>query len=337
MAQNRILYWPNQKLRELQNDLLSYANSIERWKASLEENKRNLKEYSELLDSYQDAINVLVKYKDMRTFSLEAPIEKLDSMLELYEGRISSLKNNIIRADKQISDYTAFRLKAEFEIKSLRNGPVKIDVKTFRKQLRSDRVKAVRFKTIFVNEQEQFRGISVTLNPGTATVRNTGYPIDPVISIPACTINITSPGHRLKITSKNGEGIRGYSSQPVAHPHILSRQEPCLGDFGGPFWEAIDDQDLVSALSILLLFLETVDSNDAAGSYWSYWPWLNKNELVMQCDHCNKLVDLHNPYTHRSNCEYHPGYVSTDELVEALEDFNDEAQAADDMYLSRID
>ena len=339
MAQNRIIEWPNHKLPRLQEDLFSYISSIERWKSALRTHQGNLYDAECSESNYQTAIDVLLKYRDeghvFANDHVTEAIEHLDSKLATYRSKIISLKRDIATAETRISEFTSHKLHVEFEIKALDDSPVEIDVKTFRKQLRSDRVKAVRFKTAIVNGQEQFRGISITLNPGTATVRNTRYPIDPVISIPACTISIAGRGS-LKITAKNGQGFRGYSSSPVPHPHVLSYQEPCLGDFGGPFWEALDDRDLVSALSILLLFLETVDANDAAGSYWNRWPWLNRDELMMECDRCGRSVELHDPYTHYSDCEYHPDYVSTDELAEALADF-DEPQAADDMYLSRID
>lgn len=59
-----------------------------------------------------------------------------------------------------------------------------------------------------------------------------------------------------------------WDHQNRVHPHILSHDEPCLGDFAGPFREALDEFDWVSVYTYLRLFLERAINRDAAGAKW---------------------------------------------------------------------
>ena len=54
----------------------------------------------------------------------------------------------------------------------------------------------------------------------------------------------------------------------AAHPHCLTDHEPCMGDFAGPFREAISDRDWVYAASIVGLFLSGAAWEDSAGYYF---------------------------------------------------------------------
>ena len=59
-----------------------------------------------------------------------------------------------------------------------------------------------------------------------------------------------------------------WDNQNRVHPHILSNDDPCLGDFAGPFREALDEFDWVSVYTYLRLFLERAINSDAAGAKW---------------------------------------------------------------------
>jgi predicted DNA-binding protein len=59
-----------------------------------------------------------------------------------------------------------------------------------------------------------------------------------------------------------------WEGSPAVHPHVLSFNQPCLGDFAGPIAEAISEQDWNSVGTLLQLFLTRIDNRDSAGRNW---------------------------------------------------------------------
>lgn len=86
-------------------------------------------------------------------------------------------------------------------------------------------------------------------------------------------INLTTNKVFLETAGSDREHYRhnGWGRFPKVHPHVLSRFEPCLGDFGPPLNEALDSYDFASAMDIICLFLESADPGDPAGSTWVNW------------------------------------------------------------------
>ena len=54
----------------------------------------------------------------------------------------------------------------------------------------------------------------------------------------------------------------------VPHPHIMSGDGPCYGDFLGAVVEAYEDLDISHMVTIMLLFLEQAYPEDDAGAFW---------------------------------------------------------------------
>jgi hypothetical protein len=86
-------------------------------------------------------------------------------------------------------------------------------------------------------------------------------------------INLTTNKIFLETVGSDREHYRhtGWGRNPTVHPHVLSRYEPCLGDFGPPLNEALDSYDFASAVDIICLFLESADPGDPAGATWVNW------------------------------------------------------------------
>ena len=59
-----------------------------------------------------------------------------------------------------------------------------------------------------------------------------------------------------------------WSPTSTIHPHVLNDDYPCMGDFAGPFREAVDEMDWVSAYTFLRLFLSRAIDDDSAGRHW---------------------------------------------------------------------
>lgn len=57
-----------------------------------------------------------------------------------------------------------------------------------------------------------------------------------------------------------------YGGSSRVHPHILSTDAPCLGDFGGTAMEALQARDYGTFALVILDFLRTTIASDIAGS-----------------------------------------------------------------------
>lgn len=93
---------------------------------------------------------------------------------------------------------------------------------------------------------------------------------------------------------------KGYDGRYVIHPHILSTNgHPCLGDFNSSFFNAMSDDDLDTAVTILELFLEQADTKDDAGQYW---PRFMLHNLVL--DYCRYGTKSLEDQDGRTYCYY---------------------------------
>ncbi len=61
---------------------------------------------------------------------------------------------------------------------------------------------------------------------------------------------------------------RGWSVNKV-HPHIMDGEVPCYGDFLGAANDAKDSQDITEMVTIMQMFLETVNYDDSAGKKYA--------------------------------------------------------------------
>jgi len=66
----------------------------------------------------------------------------------------------------------------------------------------------------------------------------------------------------------------GYGHAMIAHPHCIGANNltACLGTFSGVLLEHIANDDYVSAIETCLSFLQSYNSEDAAGALWHRWP-----------------------------------------------------------------
>lgn len=76
---------------------------------------------------------------------------------------------------------------------------------------------------------------------------------------------------RIFPSSRNAISRHAYAGHRTAHPHILDRQSPCLGDFTSPLLSAADAGDISFFLDTLYVFLTTAADEDAAGRNWVRW------------------------------------------------------------------
>lgn len=63
----------------------------------------------------------------------------------------------------------------------------------------------------------------------------------------------------------------GYSESMLSHPHWISEDSPCLGDFSAPIYNAAIDGDIVGTVYGYLEFLRQYNADDSAGKYYYKW------------------------------------------------------------------
>ncbi|NVZ07972.1 hypothetical protein HW932_01695 [Allochromatium humboldtianum] len=74
--------------------------------------------------------------------------------------------------------------------------------------------------------------------------------------------------HLAPVRGQRDQAPFSWDNQNRVHPHILGNDEPCLGDFAGPFREALHELEWVSVYTYLRLFLERAIVDDTAGAKW---------------------------------------------------------------------
>lgn len=99
------------------------------------------------------------------------------------------------------------------------------------------------------------------------------------VTIPGLILNInysitstrTVFKYGLNVTKEAGTKHTGYTGKTLAHPHWISKHEPCLGDFEGAIADAKLNLDIPLQVGLLIMYLEQYNFNDPAGKYIFNW------------------------------------------------------------------
>ncbi len=73
--------------------------------------------------------------------------------------------------------------------------------------------------------------------------------------------------------------LRGFDHTYMPHPHWITYNKPCLGDFEATIMEAIQNGDLAMLADIYLQFLSQYNAKDCAGEWFPRW-WALANNSV---------------------------------------------------------
>jgi len=95
----------------------------------------------------------------------------------------------------------------------------------------------------------------------------------PTIALPDITVKILLPSNSIKIyrtDDASGDAApRLYDGARTPHPHILTDNSPCFGDWGAIITELLQDyQDFRAFAEVLQTFFQTCNNDDAAGRTW---------------------------------------------------------------------
>lgn len=85
------------------------------------------------------------------------------------------------------------------------------------------------------------------------------------------TISLNSGEMFVFSPSRNSVRKVGYRNRDVLHPHQVSKNTICLGDFKSIFLEVIQTGDVMMLLDAVKLFFEQAYDSDPAGKNWIRW------------------------------------------------------------------
>ena len=85
------------------------------------------------------------------------------------------------------------------------------------------------------------------------------------------TISLNSGEMFVFSPSRNSVRKVGFRNQNVLHPHQVSKNKVCLGDFKSIFLEVIQTGDVMMLLDAVKLFFEQAYDRDPAGKHWTRW------------------------------------------------------------------
>ena len=261
--------WSNNRRENLQHTIMREDQRRIRLEGENELYLEYINEYEGDLDEL--SVDIAAGFKSTK-LSQEADhlFSTITNDLQHYIKSVDRNKQILARTHDQLIDL-------KLKLKAIPTSDITLKQSELRRQLKSDpRISEVRLaKDAFgVFQQLSFRVDNMIAKVNNVTTLTGNF--DQYFEgehwhkLPPLRVHIYSDNVRFKPI--RGHGREYYDTSALScHPHILvgSRGEPCLGDFGGPLTEALDNGDMMSAVSIALLFLEQIDSHDAAGNSWT--------------------------------------------------------------------
>lgn len=99
--------------------------------------------------------------------------------------------------------------------------------------------------------------------------------------------------------------LPGYEGRSLPHPHWISENSPCLGDFAGAIHEAILAGDLETAATLMIIYLGQYNSEDSAGQYFYRWWMVNNDPRSVPSTSTPFESDEHDDDDHCVDCGNH--------------------------------
>lgn len=262
--------WANNRRENLQHTIMREDQRRIRIQGDSEKCLELIHEYENDLDEL--SVDIAAGFKSAK-LKIEADdlFRSITNDLQIYRENVSRNATSLVRINDRLVDL-------KFKLKAIPTSDITLKQSELRRQLKSDpRISEVRLVKDFASglfEQLSFRVDNMIARVNNVTSLTGNY--DQYLQgehwhkLPPLRVHIYPDNIRFRPI--RGHGREYYDSSSLScHPHILhgARGEPCLGDFGGPLTEALDNGDMMSAVSIALLFLEQIDNHDGAGNSWT--------------------------------------------------------------------
>ncbi len=207
-------------------------------------------------------------------------VEEIQDLLNSTINRIERFNKNIIDYEENIKIYEDKIARLQYQINGHTPNNTVLNQNLLKSALSSDpRIKEVQLYGYHDGTDllPHFRRLSFRMNNVVATLSRPDESTLYKLIAPTDTVYLSLPDLRVHIRDSNvsmlpirGQGMELYARGQTCHPHITSASDgtPCLGDFGGPIQESLDNKDFHTTIALTTLFLETIDPHDAAGSMY---------------------------------------------------------------------
>lgn len=262
--------WANNRRENLQHTIMREDQRRIRIEGENEQYLEYINEYEGDLDEL--SVDIAAGFKSTK-LSQEA-----DHLFRTITSDLQHYIKSVDRNKRILAQTYDLLIDLKFKLKAIPTSDITLKQSELRQQLKSDpRISEVRLIKDFASglfQQLSFRvdNMIAKVNNVTSLAGNYDqyFEGEHWHKLPPLRVHIYPDNVRFKPI--RGHGREYYDATALScHPHILhgARGEPCLGDFGGPLTEALDNGDIMSAISIALLFLEQIDNHDAAGFSWT--------------------------------------------------------------------
>ena len=272
MAVLKEITWTDPRVRTHRNEVAHCERRIERTKSNIIDWENELNKAVDVLEEVKQFVMANVagdlvtdEVCDMLMRGVEDPARRVRE----YKDRIT-----LLHRDLELN-YEAINRSQEV-LERLGDGVTVFTKQSVKEQLAD--LPSINDKTICVGENDNYGPFvrwsfeGLMMRPDENNMQNINFGDDVAIPLEPLTVTCFLNDNNCTIVPKRGgKRFRGYGDNMVAHPHILDGNRPCLGDFAGPFTEAMDDKDFATVAVILESFLSQAAVNDAAGSHWYKW------------------------------------------------------------------
>jgi len=255
--------------------LSSTLNSIKGIESHIEDLNKHKAAFEKDLEESIKTIQIINDYIDTNSGLPDAVYNCLVNEVRGYENSLDRYRNRITSTENNLEAYYKNLIKYKEQVKKYEASAFTVFTKDKLKRTLSS-IKSINQKSVALGEDNhgvflrwRYEGLSATITGHSFKNINFGEPVK--ISFEPIVVTTYLSGS-IKITGgRNAVRHTGYSGRSIVHPHILSNNRPCLGDFEGPAHEALNDLDIETYASIMEMFLSQVAHDDAAGSHWYKW------------------------------------------------------------------
>jgi hypothetical protein len=255
-----------------------------------------LKDKKDRLDALQ-TIHAQVDPALALRADLRSVIDSVHIEIQRQESDITDLNTHLERLSDDITRHTAAlnRIQSNLALAKLQSPPqtIQIDVDHQQREIKTRPfIYTAHFE--YTDDLTELRCIFTTkvmpMHPLNEEQANVAAYLYESISNNTCIDINTDPVREggpyrvvLEITTRNNErhfalhgtddntSIARHRFRGRDHPHWVGRSDPCLGDFTGPIYQALESGDFVTAIDVLLMYLGHYNADDSAGVAGLLW------------------------------------------------------------------
>ena len=269
------------EIQRLERYINSYTTRVQQIEQQIKDFGESYEKHQALRDEVQSYFNTHVA--DMPP----AVRESLSNTINAWEGNMDNDQYQQERRTTELENtYTALNKQKE-QLEKIGRDPVIFTKESVREALKN--VGTIEPRSVVVGDDAnlgifiRWKHVGIKLKPSENRHQNLNFGGDVEIPLGDMVVNYYLHHNKIRVTPKRG-GVRhrGLNSNLVAHPHILSRNEPCFGDFSGPVTEAMHDKDLETLGALMEMFLSQAAVGDPAGDLWYRWLDDNMGDYLVQ-------------------------------------------------------